>query len=140
MGTTSQGQGTCARCGAEFVPQGIAAGYAVTPKGERICYACCAAHDREVLETGDRWTGYILDGGGAVGNWPGSLRIETFGSEEGKGRGFGGEYQVTRVWFRVGERWWYGVNAGDNDIVRCRVLKSAPRWLNRAMFKVAVTR
>ena len=100
--------------------------------GKTFCYPCAAARDREAMASGNRWDGYLVgtspvsgDRGVRVSNWCGSLSIRVDSIRRSKSRGFG-PWPIVRydVWFRdhTGAAWW-GVNRGDNQIVRCRKVK-----------------
>lgn len=53
-------------------------GYAVSDKGQFICYACCADTDRQWMETHPRMTLYVSCGTNEVINWPGTLRFPAY--------------------------------------------------------------
>jgi hypothetical protein len=40
-------------CGHPATPQGVAAGYAVTPDGDKICYACADTREREAMHAAE---------------------------------------------------------------------------------------
>lgn len=116
----------CAKCGAEFSPNGCATGYGVTHMGERHCYACCAADDREAMTREGRATLYLKSTpehgrGWAVTNWPGTLEIPVaFACTSKHNWGL----KRRDVWFRGPDgAIWHGYNVGDNDIAHCKRTK-----------------
>ena len=63
----------CAHCGAICVPDVLVAGYAVTPKNEKICYSC--AYKAQIQDLKDRskpFTAYISCDGKRISTWKGS--------------------------------------------------------------------
>lgn len=108
-------------------PGSISTGYGIAPDGARHCFACCADRDRaDMIETG-RAVLYLVskhDEPLEVTNWPGSLRFPVMGSNTSKhGGGFGS--QRTDAWFTGPDgKLWHAVNRGDNQLARCRRLKS----------------
>ena len=117
-------------------------GYGTNDKGERHCYACCAANDRAaMIETG-RATLYLVSrpnaapatvGSGMrarapvhwfVMNWPGSLEFNCFPTVRKSSRGGGFGSQRTDAWFAGPDGYiWHAVNRGDSQIARCRRTK-----------------
>ncbi len=129
---------TCADCGEEKVhvnPNGCGGtGYATVKEGgieKTVCYDCCGKRDRaDMIERGTAvlyltaetgatgvWTNYV------VTNWPGTLKMRVTHSRVGRHNIAG---RRNDAWFigPDGKRWW-GWNCGDNQIIRCRRLKSA---------------
>lgn len=92
-----------------------------------ICYACCAADDRAYMIEHGRITAYLIhrEGGERPGwyvtNWPGTLefpctRVSTGRHKSGRVR--------RDAWFTGPDgAQWHAVNAGDDQIARCRRLK-----------------
>ena len=123
---------TCASC-KQSVPFPIdpsgaytcGTGYGVTgPAGQEsmICFACCGkADESEMLQTG-KATLYIS--GRTVTNWPGTLKLPaTHVRTNRHSGGFGS--QRKDVWFTGPDgKQWHGINRGDNDILRCKRLKT----------------
>ena len=96
-------------CGHVATPRGVGAGYATTEDGERICYDCADARQRERLADPavTEWAGYV--GQSAVTTWTGGDLARVV-ARWSTGRG-----QWQRWHFRVvtpdGRRW-YGRNGG----------------------------
>ena len=117
-------------------PGNGAAGYGRDDHGATFCYVCCADRDRAAMVASGRADLYLTnepdrasDVAGArrhvVSNWPGSLKFPVERVRRSTSRGFG-PWPIIRydVWFRdhTGAAWW-GVNKGDNQILRCRRVK-----------------
>lgn len=111
----------CGVCKADKpVTEGITPGYGVKPDGTKICYDCCAVHDRIQMRDEDRITLYLVKSGEVV-NWPGTLRFQP--TKVRKGRHNIGKTRID-VWFtedEFGSKWW-GRNIGDSQILHCRKL------------------
>lgn len=115
----------CDRCGAEIVQKYTwTPDYGVTPTGEKICYACCAADDEKYMQEHDRTYLYLTqkEGRWIVQNWPGSLMFKTGTPKKGRHNIAGVRYDV---WFRDNHgNYWWGVQYGDfTEIVHCRKVK-----------------
>lgn len=115
----------CSRC--KRIRQSTSAyttGYGTMPDKPRtkVCFACCGEDDRKALETQDRITLYLVKRKDRyfVVNWPGTLEIPVYVRE--------GRHNIGRTrfdtWFSVAGKHWHGVNIGDNDILRCKRVKS----------------
>lgn len=96
------------------------------------CLDCCGRADADAMRATGRATLYIephapstLSASGyrwfRVTNWPGTLDVPAYGRMRRYAGGFG--TQRTDVWFQFAGARWYGVNRGDNGILRCRRLK-----------------
>lgn len=111
-------------------------GYASRADGTRICYDCCAIDDKAWMVTGQPIVLYLSkrakDSDGRihwqVQNWPASLTIHPRMVKRSEMRGFGWR-PIPRydVWFKHAGHCWHGVNQGDSQILRCRVIKRLPR-------------
>ena len=111
----------CSRCHAECRPDGIGTGYAALESGEKICYDCAAAIDRERLlnaKPGDKFYMYLVNahGDNYVTNCLGTLKIRVYPK---KGRHNIACYRYD-VWFAVGKNSFHGVNYGENTQI-CHV-------------------
>ena len=133
----------CAGCNQEIEPpmQGdITTGYGIDRDGNKYCYACCAAQDRQYMIDNGRITLYLsketnpnYTGLGTmdsrypdlyyVTNWPNSLSFPV------RGYPHKGKHNIARnrydVWF-VGpdKHIWHGVRYGDmTDICHCKRTK-----------------
>lgn len=123
----------CSQCNAKCVPSGCTTGYGEY-QGRKYCFACCALRDKaDMIATGHAVLYLYRDMKGgilqarSVGNWPGSLKIPCYRSTHSR-------HNIGRtridVWFFDSEgKPWHGVNIGDNDIVRCKRIKSMRRAL-----------
>lgn len=132
-------------CGHTPSPHSIfTTGYGEDARG-RICYACCGEQDRaRMLETGNA-TLYLTGAGKArrVANWPDTLSFPVVAERVSpRGGGFGS--QRTDAWFYGPDGFlWHVVNRGDNEVVRCAVLKqkmlqwSGAQYLRRKGFQVS---
>jgi hypothetical protein len=105
-------------------------GYGYDERNKPICYACCGELDRkalDALEVGEYWTAYVtpVDVNGAtrykVSNWPGSISLVGFGQRKRYGGGLG--VDRVDVWFKFNGKNFWGVNRGDNQILRVRRVK-----------------
>jgi hypothetical protein len=118
----------CADCGeAIALPDRAtfgAAGYARLDDGRQVCYACCAIRDRQDMRATGKATLYLTKdakGQWSVGNWPGTLRINTAPPMPSRHNIAGRRYDV---WFRFEGQPWHGVQYGDNtQIVHCKRTK-----------------
>lgn len=108
----------------------MSAGYGKTPEGARICYACCAEHDKAEMIREGRITLYLVQRKRESGltewlviNWPGSLVFPVKEHRRSKhGGGFGS--QRTDAWFNGPDGYvWHAINRGDMQIARCRRTK-----------------
>ena len=62
---------------------------------------------------------------GQITNWLGSLILLPRNVYRSFGYGFGRRYEVWHVWFVGPDGYvWYGRNAGDNQILRCKRTKN----------------
>lgn len=112
-------------------------GYAIIDHGQpterKICYACCDKRDLAQMAEGRPIDLYLTEykfptAEGAVGGpityqittWPGTLKIKP--TYYRTGRHNIGRTRVD-VWFEAAGRKWWGVNIGDNQILRCRTVK-----------------
>ncbi len=71
-------------CGHQSTPRGLAAGYATTPDGAHICYACAdSLQAAEVANSqpGDRITLYVSSDGRMITTWTGGviMRVQRWG-------------------------------------------------------------
>ena len=121
----------CADCGEEKIhvnPNGFGGtGYGIVREGgveKKVCYDCCGKRDRADMSATGRAVLYLTErpDGAVVTNWPGTLkfrvRYKKAGSHNIAGR-------RTDVWFTDADgREWWGWNCGDNQILRCRRLRS----------------
>lgn len=107
-------------CGHNESPHGEhTRGYGQDAKGRRYCYDCCASLDLAEMAEHGRWTGYYV--GGYITNWPGSLKFPATRVNRGKGRGFGGTYELYTGTFSGPDGFvWSFRNAGDMDLARCK--------------------
>ena len=105
-------------------------GYAVREDGSKICYLCCATHDKKHMTETGRITLYLtgdLETGGRftpteISNWPGTLKFNVLSWRLG-----GHNWNIPRynVWF-IGpdRRIWYGVHSGYNSqLIHCKQTK-----------------
>lgn len=116
----------CSVCGlSKPVPSGgVGTGYGRNRRGSLVCYACCGEQDRRAMLRTGKAVLYVTkepSGHSSVSNWPGTLRFHAYARES---RHNWSNVQRTDAWF-VGPdgRQWYGVNLGDNQILRCRRIK-----------------
>lgn len=118
----------CTKCGKEYTPEGIAAGYGAMPEtGEKVCFACCGELDKQQLlnaKPGNKFCFYLtVEGEGSyyVTNWPGSFKIRVF-PRKGYHNIAGVRYDF---WFWFGHNIFHGVRYGNNtEIAHIRCLKS----------------
>lgn len=111
-------------CGhAESPHSEITRGYGKDDQGNRYCYDCCAARDRQAMRDDGRITLY-LTGNDASGwyivNWPASLKFKAYVKT--------GRHNIARVrydaWFNFEGAQWHGVQYGDNtQIIHCNRTK-----------------
>lgn len=114
-------------------------GYAVLPGDRKACYECTAALDRqsmaemvEAVDSGKSVKAIVLyattdarHGRCFVTNWLESLQFVTYDYKVKYVKAFGRRIIRMTVRFRddATGRIWYGVNQGDNQILRCKPLK-----------------
>ncbi len=98
-------------------------------RSKALCYPCCGKNDEAAMIRDGRAVLYLVSRSPArvewhVTNWPGTLDLETTERRYSKhGGGFGA--QRTDVWFTGPDgKPWHGVNQGDNQVLRCRRVKS----------------
>lgn len=99
-------------------------GYGIDSNGRTSCYACCADLESERMRRGEPVVLYLVDKDTRVTDWPGVLSFPV--DRHHKGR-----HNIARtrvdVWFRACGHNWHGVNIGDSQAVRCRVVKGKVR-------------
>jgi hypothetical protein len=121
----------CADCREKIVRADgdIGTGYGIC-NGKKVCYACCALRDIADMRDKGRAVLYVtqspqsvIPNWPVVRNWPGTL---SFVAKRAHRSINNWGAQRLDVWFTDsdGQQWW-GVNCGDNDIIRCRRLKAA---------------
>ena len=115
---------TCVKCGQDKpVAKDGGTGYGTTPKGQMVCYDCCADSDREYMRKDSRITLYltIKDNKAVVANWPGTFSINCTHHKTGRHNMTGGRYDV---WFVFDGFYWHGVQYGDNtQLCHCKQTK-----------------
>ena len=141
--TTTQDETViCADCGKTVVrpENNFSTGYGTYPDGRKICFACCGERDKKDMRETGRAVLYftqldrplIVNGhkpygilNGKITNWPGTLEIPC--------RYKYGRHNIARwrfdVWFTFEGQEWHGVNVGDNQLCKCKRLKSKKREL-----------
>lgn len=129
---------TCTHCGRaiEATAGGVGTGYALTPAGAKVCYACCAEMDKAYMIERGRIALYLTNiqehrgflgwrngqWSGDVTNWPGTLRYANCNVKVGQHNWASRRYDV---WF-VGpdKHVWHGVRYGDmTEVVHCKRTK-----------------
>lgn len=125
---------TCKRCrqilpvhGAGVLNYTGGTGYATDRRRRKTCYACCAEVDKAEMRKRGRILLYLSRDGSAywkITNWPGTLTIYPTRASSSRCWGFGREYPRHDVRFLFEGQRWYGVNQGDNQILRCRRVKA----------------
>lgn len=123
----------CHDCGRVLPVQTEAGtGYARFSEGDHlVCYDCMAIRDRADMESTGRAVLYLSEGGTKanplapfhVGNFPGTLEFPVYGVTKSF-HNFAGVDGRRDFYFRAFGREWHGVNIGDNQIARCKVLKA----------------
>lgn len=131
----------CDRCKEEIPardPNALIGNYGTMPNGDKHCYPCCGAMDREHMIANGKIALYLSSRPVKphnssmvnwrnevwfVANWPNSLRFRTLGQPRK------GYHNIARVrydvWFIGPDRHiWHGVQYGDNtQIVHCKRTK-----------------
>lgn len=98
-------------------------GYAISSEGKKVCYKCVGERDANELKNakpGDRFTHYISNG--RVINWPGTLDIPVMFSRKSF-HNMAGKNGRMDVWFNYEGKHFWGVNVGDNDLLRIKAIK-----------------
>ena len=127
----------CADCLEEVtydVPAGGgAAGYCIVREDgidKKVCYGCMGKRDRADMSATGRAVLYLLSSPDSIvpnwpriTNWPGTLCFMAKHKKTGRHNLAGCR---TDVWFTDSDGRWWGVNCGDNQILRCRRLKGKP--------------
>ena len=115
----------CSRCKEKISvkPNSITTGYATDDKENKICYDCCGKIDADWLIQHVRSTYYLTEtcDGYEVINWPGTMRIPVRSHKSGRHN-----FARTRtdVWFQFRDRYFHGVQYGDNSqLLHIRRLK-----------------
>jgi hypothetical protein len=113
-------------CGHVCVPDGIAAGYAITLEDRKICYACADRLQLEQIENaqiGDRITLYVGSEGKSITTWSGGHMMRAGILARSRTCGFG----YTRIYDTWGfdklGRVWYGRGSGSGMVVTLRLTK-----------------
>ncbi len=111
----------CSKCKKEIVSNGFSTGYGINQKGQKVCYACCAAEDAEYMKNNNSIDLYLDTEKKIVSNWPGSLKININHIRTGRHNIAGKRYDT---WFKFAGKNWHGVQYGDNtQIIHCKVIK-----------------
>ena len=100
----------------------LTTGYGIV-HGKRLCFDCCADHERAEMSKTGRGMLYLSTSGGTgtVSNWPGTLKVPC-GVRRGRHNIAGTRYDV---WFKLDGRDWHGVQYGENtQICHCKRLKA----------------
>jgi hypothetical protein len=118
---TEQPANTCALCGNPLPKsQSITPGYALTERGERVCYPCAAKIEETSMEQTGQAILYLTKD--YVTNWTGILRFPIL-RRCSSHHNLGG----TRIdiWFRDKQgHMWHGIHIGhSHELVRCRKLR-----------------
>ena len=107
----------------QWDPKSFTTGYATTPNGSKVCYACCAVREEESMKSTGSACLYLVRAKNSEGdryeatNWPGTLRFKC-AVKHGRHNWAGSRIDA---WFRGPDgKIWHGVNIGDNEILRCR--------------------
>ena len=119
----------CELCGAECKSNGIAAGYAITDEGMKICYDCCGKIDMEHLKNaklGNKYYFYLCEEKEGecvkyfVSNWPGTFKLRVY-PKEGRHNIAGKRMDF---WFEYYGNNFHGVQYGnDSQIAHVRCVK-----------------
>lgn len=111
------------------------AGYAHAEDG-KICYACCAIRDKRDMLANGKHVLYLVkrDGANVVTNWCGTLSFDVKATRESRAVVFGRRYtERVDAWFTGPDnKLWHGINQGDNQLLRCKRVKSDSRYYRRA--------
>ena len=118
---------TCDRCGeSKEYESDHFSGYGTNSKGEKICFLCCAATDKQYMrDTGKailylNWNNPedLNDKKPVVTNWPGTLTIPCWGFSKGNHNIANIRYDV---WFTFEGKEWHGVMYGNyTQICHCK--------------------
>ena len=113
----------CAKCGREIVADGVAAGYGINAKSEKVCYECCGKEDAARLR--DMAIGeetYLYLSKDRVTNFPNTLNIPVISKRIGRHN----IAQIrTDVWFAYAGNMFHGVCYGyDSEILHVKRIKN----------------
>jgi len=113
---------TCTTCGKDCIPDGISTGYAIM-EDKKICYTCAGKMDENELRTTGKLIGYLTESNCPIFcNWPGTFKVQAKYYKRSKNN-FGA--WRTDFWFIWEGRNYWGVNIGDNQIARVKLIKKA---------------
>lgn len=123
----------CSQC-RERIPEGPkpGTGYAKTPDGLKICYACCGRNDKANLlqmKVGDRTALYLISEPSEkwpyrqfyVTNWPSSLKIPVGAPNDYSRHNIAGKRYD--VWFLLEGAFFHGVQYGVNTQI-CHIQRT----------------
>ncbi len=115
-------------CGHAPTPSGSGTGYARTPEGKQICYACADERTRADMRTADRIVLYL--NGDRVATWSGGTAGRVTSRTVRKMRTPNSHWTHTRIFVRVVDldgKHWHGSSPGDGMYVRLRAIRSQPQ-------------
>jgi hypothetical protein len=122
----------CHQCGKEIVrdPNSCGTGYAVMRRESenevKICYDCCAVNDEKFLLENGYLHGYFhkdKNGKCWFTNWPGTFKIWVYSHKKGN-HNFAGRNGRTDFWLNFKNNHYWGVNIGDNECAKIKLIKS----------------
>jgi hypothetical protein len=116
---------TCGKVDVTVKPGSCFGNYAIYRNGRKHCIDC--AHKSELkaaIKTG-QFTAYLVEDtttSGRIVSFPGLEFAKVHGIRR-SWHNMAGRNGRRDVWFRMAGRTWHGVNIGDNQVVRCKVVK-----------------
>lgn len=116
----------CSVCGKEIEREenSFSTGYGYNDKKEPICFYCCGELDKKQLRESGLLYGYIVKDqtGYKFCNWPNSFSVRVWNIRKSY-HNFAGKDGRTDFWFEFEGKRYHGVNIGDNECAKVKVLK-----------------
>lgn len=118
----------CDDCGKSITPMGVAAGFALMPRGDHVtylCYKCTANHEKETMRSTGKIDLYLVGDGKAqpfkVSDFSGHLTFKPTRVSVGKHNVASKRWDV---WFRFENETWHGVCYGNStQVLHCKRIK-----------------
>ena len=109
-------------CGHASKPEGIAAGYARTEDGKKICYDCASKPDIEAVERGEEVFAYVSSDGKQITTWPGNPLMRVTYNGTARTGFYGSTIHYIRAVAPNG-REYYGKNGGNGMWIKMKPRK-----------------
>jgi len=112
----------CDQCKKEIVHESeFSTGYGIDKNNNKVCFACCGENDKNsLLDLKPKEKFYLYFDGKIITNWPGTLKILPTRITKGNHNMCGTRLDV---YFKLGDKWFHGLNLGDNQVLRVNTIK-----------------